>query len=323
MLVSLQDVQKVAKYCVKKAPMVLNQADASAFSNDIISTYTDSSGTKEVVNALTMNPHGLIYAMINSIKQLDSTVTSLQNQLNSRRPVRDTTTQTDTTLNIELANSNDIILYQNQPNPFSSSTVIRYFIPENTSGDIYISFSDMYGGEIKKVEITNKGFGKIDAGTENLISFSDSLNGYVGGNGGILYKTNNGGLGWSAEVSNDTNSIIILYTFDSAAYFIDKPLHIYKNEPPTGVTRLKTYGIMANISPNPSHGIFDFQLQGINEKTEVEIYNMLGKQVYNETLRQAQGDNTIDLSEQPAGIYLYRIIAENGTAVASGKLVIQ
>ena len=71
---------------------------------------------------------------------------------------------------LELANNSAPILYQNEPNPFNGSTVIRYFIPENNIGSAYVGFYDMYGKEIKKLEITEKGFGKIEASTENLAS---------------------------------------------------------------------------------------------------------------------------------------------------------
>ena len=77
--------------------------------------------------------------------------------------------KSETTLQVELANKNETILYQNEPNPFDGSTVIRYFIPE-TSGNAYIGFYDMYGKEIKKLEIKEKGFGKVEANTENLAS---------------------------------------------------------------------------------------------------------------------------------------------------------
>jgi len=73
-----------------------------------------------------------------------------------------------TTLQVELANNKEIILYQNEPNPFTGSTVIRYFVPENISGTLYISFTDMYGKQINKLELKEKGFGKIEASTENL-----------------------------------------------------------------------------------------------------------------------------------------------------------
>jgi len=76
----------------------------------------------------------------------------------------------ETSLQIELANNSQPILYQNEPNPFGVNTVIRYFIPENTKGNAYIIFYDMYGKELKKTEISTKGFGNIDANTEKLAS---------------------------------------------------------------------------------------------------------------------------------------------------------
>jgi hypothetical protein len=42
-----------------------------------------------------------------------------------------------------------------------------------------------------------------------------------------------------------------------------------------------------------------------------------------ETLRSAQGDNLIDLSNQPSGLYLFRIIDENGSVISNGKFVIE
>jgi hypothetical protein len=91
---------------------------------------------------------------------------------------------------------------------------------------------------------------------------------------------------------------------------------------PLSVKQLSNDNNIVKVYPNPNNGVFNFQFENTNQKGEIEIYNMLGKQVYNETLRQVQGDIRIDLSNEPAGIYLYRIIAEDGSAV-NGKLVIQ
>jgi hypothetical protein len=76
----------------------------------------------------------------------------------------------ETSLQLELANNSQPILYQNEPNPFGENTVIRYFIPDNITGSAYIVFYDMYGKELKKAEITANGFGNINATTENLAS---------------------------------------------------------------------------------------------------------------------------------------------------------
>ncbi|HWY98612.1 MAG TPA: choice-of-anchor tandem repeat GloVer-containing protein, partial [Bacteroidia bacterium] len=90
-----------------------------------------------------------------------------------------------------------------------------------------------------------------------------------------------------------------------------------------GINELNQKSSTMTIFPNPSDGIFNFELAGVIGQSSVEIYNMLGEEIYSQALRQAQGDNTIDLSNQPSGIYLYRITSEKGEYIGSGKLVIQ
>ncbi len=74
----------------------------------------------------------------------------------------------ETTSQIDLANNNSAILYQNEPNPFDGATTIRYFLPENFAGSAFVAFYDMYGKEVNKLELREKGFGKIEANTSNL-----------------------------------------------------------------------------------------------------------------------------------------------------------
>ncbi len=45
-----------------------------------------------------------------------------------------------------------VVLYQNEPNPFSSSTIIPYFLPE--SGDVTITIYDMTGRKIQNFEVS-------------------------------------------------------------------------------------------------------------------------------------------------------------------------
>ncbi|HXP52316.1 MAG TPA: T9SS type A sorting domain-containing protein, partial [Bacteroidia bacterium] len=96
----------------------------------------------------------------------------------------------------------------------------------------------------------------------------------------------------------------------------------------TGLNQLTVNSEKVKVFPNPSKGIFTIQIDNghltiDNTKLQVEIYNELGETVYSQTLRRVQGDNSIDLSEQPNGIYLYRVISEMGESIASGKLLIQ
>lgn len=58
---------------------------------------------------------------------------------------------------------------------------------------------------------------------------------------------------------------------------------------------LETLGVF----PNPTEGIFFIRLE---EETEIEIYNTVGAQVWNETIKR--GEQTIDIRKLPAGMYI-------------------
>ena len=88
-----------------------------------------------------------------------------------------------------------------------------------------------------------------------------------------------------------------------------------------------------SLFPNPSSGIFTLSLSDpdsyLDEKCNVEIYNVLGEQVYSATpslLPQSGGGASvsyaINLSPKPNGIYLYRVLKDDGSLVGSGKVVI-
>jgi trimeric autotransporter adhesin len=119
----------------------------------------------------------IIYGLLNHQQTTDSLLTVLQNCCTTgatHKAMQNNSSQgqfnSETTLQVELANNNQPILYQNEPNPFGGNTVIRYFIPADVTGNIYIVFYDMYGKELNKTEITTNGLGNINATTENLAS---------------------------------------------------------------------------------------------------------------------------------------------------------
>jgi hypothetical protein len=55
----------------------------------------------------------------------------------------------------------------------------------------------------------------------------------------------------------------------------------------------------------------------------IEVYNVLGEKIYGGMLKQVQHDNTIDISNQPNGMYLYRVLNNDGSLVGEGKVVVQ
>jgi len=81
------------------------------------------------------------------------------------------------------------------------------------------------------------------------------------------------------------------------------------------------------LFPNPNNGVFQLKIGHAElvsaSQPIIEVYNILGEQVLNETLKQVQGDNAINLTSQPSGIYLYRVLKESGEPIGQGKIIIQ
>jgi hypothetical protein len=62
-------------------------------------------------------------------------------------------------------------------------------------------------------------------------------------------------------------------------------------------------------------------MENINEKAQIEIYNALGQKVCNSPVNKT--NTQINMNVQTQGVYLYRVLAENGTVISSGKFIIE
>ena len=86
-------------------------------------------------------------------------------------------------------------------------------------------------------------------------------------------------------------------------------------------------GIAGNSSqiivyPNPNNGEFTIE-SSISGASVVEIYNILGEKVFAKNLSTTKGTNQINVSNQPNGVYLYRVISESGNLLGEGKITLQ
>jgi hypothetical protein len=90
-----------------------------------------------------------------------------------------------------------------------------------------------------------------------------------------------------------------------------------------GVNELMTNSKEVSVYPNPSKGVYAFEVKSeeLRAKSVVEVYNMLGEKIYGDYQISKSSNYQIDLSTQPAGIYLYRVISENGELIGTGKLI--
>jgi hypothetical protein len=103
-----------------------------------------------------------------------------------------------------------------------------------------------------------------------------------------------------------------------------------------GINELTTNNGQVKVYPNPSHGKFVLESSVVNGQSSVEVYNMMGEKVAFSNFSQGGASKAssvtlpsggqgwaLDLSSQPAGIYMYRILSRTGQLEASGKLIIQ
>ena len=70
---------------------------------------------------------------------------------------------------IKLTNVESGILYQNEPNPYTSNNTIRYFIPENFT-NVKITFQDLTGKTLKEIVVNETGQGSIILDGSELIN---------------------------------------------------------------------------------------------------------------------------------------------------------
>jgi uncharacterized repeat protein (TIGR03803 family) len=93
-----------------------------------------------------------------------------------------------------------------------------------------------------------------------------------------------------------------------------------------GVNNMPATSNSINVYPNPSNGVFTIQSSVVSG--QLTVYNVLGEKVYS-NYRLANPDSyresnyQIDLSSQPNGVYLYRVISTGGALIGEGKIVKQ
>jgi len=78
--------------------------------------------------------------------------------------------------------------------------------------------------------------------------------------------------------------------------------------------------IQITIFPNPNNGIFSINSNGCNINL-IEIYNVLGENIYSDAISNQKTTNEIDVSDFSKGIYFVKIY--DGTEIYDRKIVVQ
>jgi len=120
---------------------------------------------------------------------------------------------------------------------------------------------------------------------------------------------------YGATALGGTNHVGVVFSFN-------------KSNVTTSIEKLTVGGGQLSVYPNPNSGLFTISCHppAGGSQPIVEIYNVLGEKVYFGMLNPPAGgqhDEQIDLSSQPNGVYLYRVLNQDGSLLGTGKVLIQ
>lgn len=88
----------------------------------------------------------------------------------------------------------------------------------------------------------------------------------------------------------------------------------------TSVAPVWTYSASI-LYPNPNNGRFSIRIESYNIGSVLEIYSMQGEKIISSKINSSI--EPVDMEQEPAGIYLYRIVSETGNLVNTGKFILQ
>jgi len=96
--------------------------------------------------------------------------------------------------------------------------------------------------------------------------------------------------------------------------------------PSLGLNSPATKNAEIDVYPNPGNGKFTIQVTNSSSLKYVAIYNILGEKIYSTTYQPSVTEYqlcTINISTQPPGIYLYRMLDQSENLIGQGKLLVK
>lgn len=156
-----QDLQEIAPEFV------------SEFTHKVLETTEEVNGEGEIESRdevvgeetyLKIYDTGIKYMLINAIKEQQTIIDNQQSQIDELRDMVSKLTGNQQEMILEGTQG---YLQQNQPNPFSENTLIKYFIADGIASAV-VNVYDVNGKLIHKERITQTGAGEIQLKSKNL-----------------------------------------------------------------------------------------------------------------------------------------------------------
>lgn len=138
--------------------------------------YTEE-GSNKTEEYMSLDASSVKYMLVNAVKEQQAIIEAQTAKINSLEEKMEkiatngaaisTPGATEISVLLEGTGAEKALLAQNTPNPFTTKTRIEYFIPAD-SRNARMSFRDMAGKEIKRVDLTHDGIGAIELSAKDL-----------------------------------------------------------------------------------------------------------------------------------------------------------
>ncbi len=144
------------------------------------------------------------------------------------------------------------------------------------------------------------------------LDFYDAMNGYAvggptSGSGGRIYKTTNGGVSWTQDLSitGSGAGFNAVHALDANnAWAVTSDGRIFKINTATAINEKQNTINNINIYPNPAKNVLNIELAIENNETLIEVSNALGQIVLTQKLNNNK--NVIDIANLTTGIYFIK-----------------
>ncbi len=181
--------------------------------------------------------------------------------------------------------------------------VLFSFNPANNTEKVLVTFNGTDG---------SNSYGSLVQDPDNGLLYGTTSNGGSAGYG-VLF---------SYDITTNIYTKLLDFTGPNGAYpvgsltLVDTAIHLGVNSIHAPQGSVKAY-------PNPGRGVFTLQISNYEPGTRniIEIYDVLGEKVYAGSVNSTTTE--INLSNQPAGVYFYRVLTQEGSLAGEGKLGVE
>ena len=148
--------------------------------------------------------------------------------------------------------------------------------------------------------------------------------------------------GFQYKLSSQTNWNEIIINMDETSYILSNLLSdtnyvyrafaisltdtvfgeeiIFRTLSEAGLNSINNNEISMNLYPNPSSGIFNINIEGLNVGADIFILDLSGRVIKEQSISVRDNSIIVDLSSSPKGIYFVKIVT--GKSTISKKLII-